>query len=231
MGLSGRTRFELHESSGEDPYVAGHLAVTSAQPYENNARVDCLRAARDLCNILSITAGGSMPFEPVGPQARASDRRQGRARRREHRNVGLGHNQHEPQARRPRRLPAARGGAGRGEPSLRADLDTWRQATLESDGPARFITYYRIYEAEAAALLAEEPRLLSDDPVERCLHALPDGLGRDERERLQNSVGDALRKVRARSRPQVLAETVGAAKPGGATGRMSAAAIRPAVGR
>jgi hypothetical protein len=106
-----------------------------------------------------------------------------------------------------------------GEPSLRADLDTWRQATLESDGPARFITYYRIYEAEAAALLAEEPRLLSDDPVERCLHALPDGLGRDERERLQNSVGDALRKVRARSRPQVLAETVGAAKPGGATGR------------
>jgi hypothetical protein len=50
--------------------------------------------------------------------------------------------------------------------------------------------------------------------VERCLHALanalPDGLGRDERERLQNSVGDALRKVRARSRPQVLAENLSA---------------------
>ncbi len=152
--------YELVGLEEEDsPEVVARLAVTSWQPYENDALPDALRTARDLCNVLSVAFGNQLAFEPVTPPAV------------EKLDGGKG------------QLPAAGGASIRidsfgihiasaerypldaareihHDPALRADLDTWRLAMLESDGPTRLLHYFRIYEREARALMDSEPPLL-----------------------------------------------------------------------
>ena len=62
--------YELVGLEEEDsPEVVARLAVTSWQPYENDALPDALRTARDLCNVLSVAFGNQLAFEPVTPPA------------------------------------------------------------------------------------------------------------------------------------------------------------------
>lgn len=93
---------------------------------------------------------------------------------------------------------------------LRADLDTWRLAELESDGPTRLIHYFRIYDREARAVMRAEPQLLTDEEtkasMEALVAALPERLTAEQRDRLRSAIGDRLSRVRRRSRPAVLAE-------------------------
>jgi len=65
------------------------------------------------------------------------------------------------------------------EIALRADLDTWRLAMLEEDGPTRLIHYHRIYEGEArGSVEAFMERLRELDRLKRACPSRGARLGR-----------------------------------------------------
>lgn len=191
-----------------DSIVIARLSIKSWQPYEDDAQSDCLRAARDLCNVLSVKHNNQLAFEPVSPEVErlsgAKDRSGGGGFGLSGSLRGVGihsiENDHY-------RLDAA--ARVHDDPALRADLDTWRQAMIEADGPTRLIHYFRIYEREAQAIVSAEPSLLSDEEVDACAKALadalPSSLEREERERVESAVRRTVGATRKRSRSAILA--------------------------
>ncbi len=191
--------------------VIGRLTTTSYQPYQADAVPDALRTARDACNVLSIAFGQVTVLEPVEtpttverlggakdvpPGLRASLRMSGTL------SIATGADYFVRDLAAAERVDE--------EPALRADLDTWRLAMLESDEPTRVIHFFRIYEREAQAIIDEEPQLLQAAELSECVRALsailPSHLEKDERERVESTIRNALQRVRKRSRPAVLAE-------------------------
>lgn len=194
--------------------VFARLTITSWQPYEDDAIPDALRMARDLCNVLSVAYGNQIAFEPTPPASvEALDGAKGRLP------VGGGitmrvsaHAIHVPSAQR---YPLDAAAAIHEDPPLRADLDTWRLAMREPDGPTRLLHYFRIYEREARSLMEAEPALLRIAELESCASAvaerLPGRLSKAQRERVNQTIMSALSRLRTRSRGNVLADAVGQA--------------------
>jgi hypothetical protein len=191
--------------------VFARLSVTSWQPYQNDALPDALRTARDLCNVLSVAYGNQLAFEPITPPNVES---LGGAKAQLPTGGGIsihvsGHSIHIASAER---YPLDAAGGIHEDAALRADLDTWRLAMLESDGPTRLLHYFRIYERQANAFMDADPRLLTPDEIAGCTTAaaaqLPDRLSRSQRERVENTVRDAFSRVRTRSRGEILAEAL-----------------------
>jgi len=165
-GLTSDSRLSGTRSAGwfelvglpddDDSIVIARLSIKSWQPYEDDAQSDCLRAARDLCNVLSVKHNNQLAFEPVSPEVErlsgAKDRSGGGGfgLSGSLRGVGI----HSIENDHYRLDVAAR---VHDDPALRADLDTWRQAMIEADGPTRLIHYFRIYEREAQAVVSTEP--------------------------------------------------------------------------
>ncbi len=211
QGSCSTEHLEFAGDSDPDSEFVARVTVVSAHPYRVDAEPECLRAARDVCNIQSIARGEGRMFEPVGPPI-AVERLEGAKDMPAGAGGGDSATLHAVVSVSTEddlhRLEAAER-AGE-DPSLRADLDTYRLATLETDGPARFIHFHRIFDQEADALLEAEPLLLTEEEIEHCVtalgNALPDRLTSEERARLETTARNQLGKVRERSRPRVLAE-------------------------
>lgn len=188
--------------------VFARLTVTSWQPYEDDALPEALRSARDLCNVLSVAFGNHLAFEPVTPpEVEAIEGAKGQLPR------GGGITLHADviaiHTASAERYPLDAADEIHEDPGLRADLDTWRLAMLESDGPTRVLHYFRIYDREARSLINSEPALLTPDKIAACtaaaLERLPERLSNTQRERVENAIRSALSRVRTRSRGEVLA--------------------------
>jgi hypothetical protein len=191
--------------------VFARLSVISWQPYEDDALPEALRTARDLCNVLSVAYGNQLAFEPVTPpEVEPLEGAKGQLPKGGGVSLtGTGHGIHIASAER---YPLDAAGEIHGDPDLRADLDTWRLAMLESDGPTRLLHYFRIFEREADSLMDAEPTLLEDNEVAASAAAvmvqLPERLSGTERERIEQAVKSAVRRVRVRSRNEILAEAL-----------------------
>jgi hypothetical protein len=213
--LSGTVSGDGYELVGVDREesleVFARLSVTSWQPYEDDALRDALRHARDLCNVLSVAFGNQLAFEPLVPPAvDALEGAKGRLPRAGGPTISVeSFGIHMAGADR---FPLDAAADIHGDPAIRADLDTWRLAMLESDGPTRLLHYFRIYEREARALMESEPMLLGQDEIASCAVAvvgdLPEGLSDTQRQRVEQSIKNALNRVRTRSRGEVLAEAL-----------------------
>jgi hypothetical protein len=191
--------------------VFARLDVTSWQPYEDDALPDALRTARDLCNVLSVAYGNQLAFEPVRPpEVKALEGAKGRLPRGGGATIHLeAHGIHIASAER---YPLDAAGKIHADPTLRADLDTWRLAMLESDGPTRLLHYFRIYEREARALMESEPAVMGSEEIALCAAAvvkgLPERLSDTQCQRAEQAIKNALNRVRTRSRSEILAEAL-----------------------
>jgi hypothetical protein len=73
-------QFEFVGNAGDDSDIVAHVKVTSWHPYEVDALPDCLRAARDLCNVMSIAIGQFGTFELAGDEPSSRSKRRSVAR-------------------------------------------------------------------------------------------------------------------------------------------------------
>ena len=206
--------YELVGLDDNDSEIVARLSLTSWQPYQTDALSDCLRVARDLCNVVTVRNGNQLAFEPVEPPD--VEALQG-AKEPAGAGLRIGGSVsavaiHMLDNDEVYRLDVGMRLAG--DLDLRADLDTWRLAMLEEDGATRFIHYHRIYESEARSMLDNKPQLLNSDEIDACAEslvaALPQRLTREQRERVDKSVRGLLPRLRERSRPTVLAERLSA---------------------
>lgn len=205
-GTCADARYRMSAYQGDEQFITGIVAVASAQPYEADALVDATRAARDLCNVLTVGVGGVM-FTPVLPPAN----RHALAGAKSHGPVGITASV---------TFQATNDVSGYGDklmaaqrmtldPVLRADSDTFLVASREQDDAARAISLYRLYEGYARACLQEEPPLLtaaqSAEMTTAALQAGPGGTSA-ESDRLRSAILDKLSRIHRRPRGVVLAE-------------------------
>jgi hypothetical protein len=191
--------------------VVAQLSVITAQPYRVDAEPECLRKAIDLCHVLTVANGNSVVFEPMAPP-RVEELEGAKQPAVGGTGIGLSASLtavsiHGIENDRYNLKAATR---LRDDADLRADLDTWRLAMTEDDGPTRLIHYFRIYEREANAVMAAEPQLLTAEEIDAAakatLNALPERLLPEQRDRVVQTVKSALMRVRKRSRPEALSE-------------------------
>ncbi len=191
--------------------VVAQLSVITAQPYRVDAEPECLRKAIDLCHVLTVANGNWVVFEPIAPP-RVEELEGAKQPAAGGTAIGLSASLtavsiHGIENDRYSLDAATR---LRDDADLRADLDTWRLAMTEDDGPTRLIHYFRIYEREADAVMAAEPQLLTAEEIgavaKATLNALPERLLPEQRDRVVQAVKSALVRVRKRSRPSVLSE-------------------------
>jgi hypothetical protein len=203
------THFELRAEVDREARTVASLAVTSMHPYRADALTQCLRAARDACGLVSLRLGEGRVLEVFGtPKV---ERLEGA------KDPGASGISITSSAAvstswslKPHREALEAAEEIEGDSDLRADLDTYRLATLEEDQPTRLIHLWRILDRHANAQMASEPPLLEADEQRGCVEALltglPERLDGSERERVAATVRNAIGRVRARPRPEVLSE-------------------------
>ncbi len=206
-GECSDARFRLIGSDGSEPLVAGIVQVTSAQPYESDAREDTLRAARDLCGVLAVTRM-SISFRPQLPpcsiEALPGARHMSGAILIDSvsaaATVSVAESAQE--------LAAA--GLCALDPQLRANADTYPLAVRQENDATRFITLYRIYDAVAQSVLNAGPRLLESEATSAVLSAARQALAstdldKAQRDRVAASLQRQLERITQESRPSTLA--------------------------
>lgn len=150
------SRYRLVASPSTDPLVVGSVEVTSYQPYRREAVDDALRAAKDLCNVFSVAVGG-VAFSPVSPPENIEELEGARSGGVVGVSVAAFISAEVDVSARIDELAAAE--RLDDEPLLRANTDTFLLASREEDGPARVISFYRIYEGYAQDFIGAEPPL------------------------------------------------------------------------
>lgn len=206
-GEMGNDRFQLRES--EDEATVGELTVVSAQPYKDDALVECRRFAQDFCSMFAVDryrrfAADDPPLR-VKELGGAKSDSHGRGARI---TVG-GFASLEMRLGAGKDLPALASAVGRNA-ELRADCDTFALAVGETDEPTRLVTLFRLYDRLAAGAMQQEPRLLSDGEIatviEAALAALDPAHQADPAaaDRVSHTIRNALARPRSGSRPELL---------------------------
>ncbi|MDP9074265.1 MAG: hypothetical protein M3N98_08850 [Actinomycetota bacterium] len=199
-------RFRVRVSAATDPLVVGSVDVTSYQPNRSDAVDDALRGATDLCNVLSVAFGGVL-FSPVSPPLQIEALEGARS------GGGVGMSDaaflsaNVDVSGRIDQLEAAE--RLDDDPVLRANTDTFLVASREEDGPARVISFYRIYEGYAQSLIGAEPPLFDPDQrrtlVDAAMSAATD-LDDEACARLRSSLTSSVGRMHTRSRKAILSE-------------------------
>lgn len=210
-GAIENERYRLSAPEEADPAeVMGRVSVTSWQPYKKDALADADRAVLDVCVVAGAMIGGLFvkPIKPaletealegakslgsVGVSASASFALTQHLNERDH------------------LLRAIE--TVQADPVLRADLDTFQVAISQENKASSTIHLFRIYERHAQAVIDQQPLLMLEKAArDAAAQALVDvvqvNLEKTDRERIKQTVMNALGRVRERSRLDVLLEFI-----------------------
>lgn len=185
------------------------MTLTSWQPYKKDALEDAHRAVLDLCGVLGVSIGG--PFvEPVLPPADIEDLAGAKS------TGGVAISTSASFA-----LTQKIGDRGGwfaaverigDDPAARADIDTFLIAKRETDRATRALNLYRIYDRYTRELVEADTPLLTEQDIAAATDGALDGveaaLDSDERTRVQQTIRNALSRVRKRPRLDILHEAL-----------------------
>jgi hypothetical protein len=216
----------------DPPSAMGRVTITCWQPYKKAALEDSHRAVLDLCGVLGVSIGG--PFvEPVLPPIDV----EGLAGAKSTGGIGISDSVSFALTQQ----IGDRGGwfaaveRVADDPAVRADIDTFLVAKRETDRATRALNLYRIYDRYTRELLFADPPLLEDEQVgaatTAALSALPEDIGSDERNRLDQAIRNSLSRVRRRPRLDILHEQLKDAVDGNPISRELLARIDSRRGR
>jgi hypothetical protein len=195
---------------GDPEQLLGRVTVTSWQPYRRDALEDTNRAVLDACVVAGAMIGGLF-VKPDNPPVEVESLQGAKS----HDGIGISDSvsfaltQHLDG--RDHFLKAIQ--KVQGDPVLRADLDTFQVAISQENKASSTIHLFRIYERHAQAILEDQPLLLRDKGVrevaaKELIASLGNTLEEDESTRLQQTIMNALGRVRIRSRLDVLHEFI-----------------------